>query len=100
MSLRFPGIPPTFNIGEFVLRGMRRDDRDSLFALMSDRAVTQFMTLHADTRTQVSGWMSVMQDRFEDQQAIYWVIVNSADRAIGRIHLMNIAPKEKRSEIG
>lgn len=96
----FPESVPVLQIGDYELRGIEPDDTDALYHFMSDKKVTEFTSLHADTKKQVESWITLMLNRFKRQSAIYWVIADSHNKAVGRCHFSEINAEHSRGEIG
>ena len=96
---RFPSKVPSFPIGSYNLRGIKPEDARSLYHFMSDKEVTQFTSLHAETLEEVHSWIELMMEQFEKKQSIYWVITED-NRAIGRCHYIYLEAIHSRAEIG
>ena len=82
---RFPSKIPSFPIGSYNLRGIKPEDARSLYQFMSDKEVTKFTSLHAETLEEVQSWIELMIEQFVQKQSIYWVITED-NRVIGRCH--------------
>ncbi len=57
---RFPLKVPSFSIGPYNLRGIKPEDARALYQFMSDKEVTQFTSLHAETLEEVQSWIELM----------------------------------------
>lgn len=102
MDIRnFPTSVPVIDLEPYFLRGVETRDDEALFLFLSDKEVTQFTSLQAETISQVQNWITEMLKRFDARQSIYWVIVDAeSEVVIGRCHYISFNLEHSCAEIG
>ena len=85
-----------------VLRPLRNDDLDDLFAIYSDREVMRFWSSPAHkSREQTGQLLRDIADGFHSRRLFEWGIVDrSEDRVLGTATLFRVDPEHRRAEIG
>jgi [ribosomal protein S5]-alanine N-acetyltransferase len=78
------GTFPILETPRLVLRELRDDDADAIYALFSDPAVTRYHDLDTFTAAvQAREFIARMRQRFVDRAGIRWGIVREDDLVIG-----------------
>lgn len=102
MEFKWGDDVPTLSGERVVLRALRDDDVDDLFAIYSDREVMRFWSSPAhESREQTAELLRDIAEGFRARNLFEWAIADRVeDRVIGTVTLFRVDTAHRRAEIG
>ncbi|MDQ2855912.1 MAG: GNAT family N-acetyltransferase [Acidobacteriota bacterium] len=93
---------PTIEAGRVILRWIREEDVDSLFAIFSDPEVMRYWsTTPLADRNSATALLNEIHDGFAQRTLLKWGIARRSDNSlIGTVTLINFDFTHKRAEVG
>jgi ribosomal-protein-alanine N-acetyltransferase len=93
---------PKMTTERLILRQLKEEDADEIFALRSDERVNKYLDRpKATTIDDARAFINKINSSIESDESIYWVVtLKNSDKLIGTICLWNISLENSRAETG
>lgn len=93
---------PNLSTNRLVLRQMKYDDKEAIFALRSDEKVSKFINRPlANSIDEALEYISMINEGIEQNKWILWgITLKDSDRLIGTICLWNFSKEQSKGEVG
>lgn len=93
---------PELHTGHYLLRGIKENDANSLYEILSNKTTMKYITPHPvesveDMEEKIKGYLQ----KFQDEKEIPWVIVDQESyEVIGLFRLHKLHMWHKKAELG
>lgn len=93
---------PNVSTNRLMLRQMQNDDKEAIFALRSDKNLSEFIDRPIATSIDDAlEYINMINDGIEENKWILWAITfNDSDDLIGTICLWNFSKEQSKGEVG
>ncbi|MEH6937320.1 GNAT family N-acetyltransferase [Bacillus sp. JJ664] len=93
---------PNLSTNRLILRQMKNEDKEAIFALRSDKNVSEFIDRPiASSIDDATEYIKMINDGIEQNKWILWAIMfKDSDDLIGTICLWNFLKEQSKGEVG